>query len=153
MSTLDCRRDLRRADVRRHELNGLDYLEVSDLVWKELSPSEQEEYDSPKTTDPDRLLSRRKLTVFFVNKLQRAQLIAMGVSDTLNPDNTRDVTNLVIEGGERKETRAIEVKLRIGDPIQTAQLTLHDRSTLIRTLRERVCELLTDSVPEPQKTR
>ena len=45
------------------------------------------------------------------------------------------------------------VKLRIGDPIETSQLTLKDRTTLIHTLRDKVAELLTDSIPEPQKTR
>ena len=45
------------------------------------------------------------------------------------------------------------VKLRIGDPIPTAHLTLRDRSTLIQTLREKVAELLLESTSEPQKTR
>jgi len=44
------------------------------------------------------------------------------------------------------------VELRIGDPIPTANLTLKDRTTLIRTLREKVAGLL-ESTAEPQQTR
>ena len=43
------------------------------------------------------------------------------------------------------------VELRIGDPIPTANLTLKDRTILIRTLREKVASLL-ESTAEPQKT-
>src|SRR5437667_4280134 len=43
------------------------------------------------------------------------------------------------------------VELRIGDPIPTATLTLKDRTTLIRTLREKVVQLL-ESTAEPQQT-
>jgi 1-acyl-sn-glycerol-3-phosphate acyltransferase len=46
------------------------------------------------------------------------------------------------------------VKLRIGDPVDTSQLTLKDRSALTETLRDKVGELLlNESVSEPQKTR
>ena len=44
------------------------------------------------------------------------------------------------------------VELRIGDPIPTATLTLKDRTALIRTLREKVVQLL-ESTAEPQQTR
>jgi len=40
------------------------------------------------------------------------------------------------------------VRLRIGDPIPTANLTLRDREALTRQIRERVLELLS----EPART-
>lgn len=45
------------------------------------------------------------------------------------------------------------VRLRIGDPIHTANLTLKDRGQLTQTLRERVADLLRESTSEPQETR
>jgi 1-acyl-sn-glycerol-3-phosphate acyltransferase len=46
------------------------------------------------------------------------------------------------------------VKLRIGEPVDTSRLTLKDRATLTRTMRDKVGELLmNESVSEPQKTR
>src|SRR5258708_23473098 len=45
------------------------------------------------------------------------------------------------------------VALRIGDPILTAALSLKDRTDLTRTLREKVVELLADSISETQKTQ
>jgi 1-acyl-sn-glycerol-3-phosphate acyltransferase len=43
--------------------------------------------------------------------------------------------------------RAGEVRLRIGDPIPTTSLTLHDRGQLTAQLRERVAELMGEPVP------
>src|SRR5882724_8548630 len=45
------------------------------------------------------------------------------------------------------------VELRIGDPIPTANLSLKDRTSLTQTLREKVVELLSDSISETQKAR
>jgi len=45
------------------------------------------------------------------------------------------------------------VQMRIGDPIPTANLTVRDRAALTLTLRDRVAELIGESVTEPQKTR
>ena len=44
------------------------------------------------------------------------------------------------------------VVLRVGDPIPTAGLTLHDRGALTAQLRERVAELMGDTVPVHAKT-
>ena len=45
------------------------------------------------------------------------------------------------------------VRLRIGTPISTSDLTLKDRAPLTMTLREKVAELVGQSVPKPQETR
>src|SRR5882672_5769023 len=45
------------------------------------------------------------------------------------------------------------VRLRVGDPIPTARLTLKDRTILTQKLREKVAELLSESATEPQNTR
>jgi 1-acyl-sn-glycerol-3-phosphate acyltransferase len=45
------------------------------------------------------------------------------------------------------------VELRIGDPIPTSNLSLKDRTTLTHTLREKVVELLSDSISETQKAQ
>ena len=45
------------------------------------------------------------------------------------------------------------VHMRIGDPIPTAQLTVKDRAALTQTLREKIADLIGESVTEPQKTR
>jgi 1-acyl-sn-glycerol-3-phosphate acyltransferase len=45
------------------------------------------------------------------------------------------------------------VKLRIGVPIPTENLTLKDRGQLTQTLRDKVADLIGQSVPKPQETR
>jgi 1-acyl-sn-glycerol-3-phosphate acyltransferase len=45
------------------------------------------------------------------------------------------------------------VELRIGDPIPTASLTLKDRATLTQTMHDRVADLLSQSVSQPQGAR
>lgn len=45
------------------------------------------------------------------------------------------------------------VKLRIGTPIPTSDLTLKDRAALTLTLRDKVADLVGQSVPKPQETR
>jgi hypothetical protein len=44
------------------------------------------------------------------------------------------------------------VVLRIGDPIPTAGMKLHDRSQLIARLERQVAELAGEPVPQPVET-
>jgi 1-acyl-sn-glycerol-3-phosphate acyltransferase len=45
------------------------------------------------------------------------------------------------------------VRLRIGDPILTANLALKDRATLTQTMHDKVADLLSQSASQPQETR
>ena len=46
-----------------------------------------------------------------------------------------------------------EVRLKIGDPIPTADLTIKDRTVLTRKLRDKVADLIGESTAQPQETR
>src|SRR5215207_11038090 len=91
-----CCDDRRRAALQEvPTLNGIDFLEVADLLPAELDALESAQYASLPVTERDRLLWQRKLTVFFVNPLSAA----------LTPATIR------IEGGERADSRNISVAI------------------------------------------
>ncbi len=95
-----CCTDHRRAALQATPaLNGIDFLEVDDLVPAELAIDEAAEYASLPVTQRDRLLWQRRLTVVFVNPLLPEHLAA------LTPATLR------IEGGERRDSRNISVTI------------------------------------------
>ena len=93
-----CCSDHRRAALReKPALNGIDFLEVSDLSPAELPPDEAALFAALPPAERDRLLWQRRLTLTFVNPLRPAHLAV------LTPDQIR------LEGGERSESRKIGV--------------------------------------------
>lgn len=91
-----CCTDQRRAALDGHAtLNGIDYLEVADLVPSELDTEEAAEYAALPATERDRLLWQRRLTVVFVNPLTVAQ------------SGLLTAAHLQIVGGERSDSRNI----------------------------------------------
>src|SRR5678815_3917985 len=105
-----CCTDARRAKLQaRPDLNGIDYLEVADLLPADLDPIEAAEFAAlPPGKRPARLW-QRKLTVFFVNPLL-ADHLALLTDDTLR-----------IEGGERPDSRNIHVAV-IGSDAESITL-------------------------------
>jgi hypothetical protein len=103
--TFFCCSDHRRAALQKEPaLNGIDFLEVSDLDPSDLDPAEAAEYALLPAKQRDRLLWQRKLTVFFVNPLLAAHLSAL------------DAANLRIEGGERPDSRSIALTVLATSP-------------------------------------
>jgi hypothetical protein len=95
-----CCTDHRRAALQdTPALNGIDFLEVDDLLPAELPPDEAAEFAALPMALRGRLLWQRKLTVTFVNPLLPAHLAA------LTP------TTLRIAGGERSDSRNISVSV------------------------------------------
>ena len=93
-----CCTDARRAALQaRPELNGIDYLEVSDLAPADLDPVEAAEFASLPPGKKASRLWQRKLTVFFVNPLRPEHLAAI-TADTLR-----------VDGGERPDSRNLHV--------------------------------------------
>ena len=99
-SAFFCCDDRRRAALQEvPALNGIDFLEVSDLLPADLDPIEAAQYASMPVNQRDSLLWQRKLEVFFVNPLTPAQ------SAALTP------TTIRIDGGERADSRDIGVAI------------------------------------------
>src|SRR5690349_8946839 len=95
-SAFFCCDDRRRAALQEvPALNGIDFLEVSDLLPTDLDAIESAQYASMPANQRDALLWQRKLTVVFVNPLTPAQ------SAALTPATIR------IDGGERADSRNI----------------------------------------------
>ncbi len=85
-----CCNDQRRVALEAHpELNGIDFLEVADLLPTDLDPIELAEYNALPIGQRARLLWNRKLTIHFVNPLLQTHI---GV---LKQDNFR------VEGGDK----------------------------------------------------
>jgi len=99
-----CCTDARRAALQsRPELNGIDYLEVSDLAPADLDANEAAEFASLPAGKKASRLWQRKLTVHFVNPLSAEHLAALS-ADTLR-----------IDGGERADTRHLHVAILATD--------------------------------------
>jgi hypothetical protein len=99
-SAFFCCDDRRRAALQEvTTLNGIDFLEVADLLPTDLDAIEAAQYASMPVATRDSLLWQRKLTVFFVNPLTPAQ------SAALTPATLR------IDGGERADSRNIHVTI------------------------------------------
>ena len=99
-SAFHCCDERRRAALQEvPTLNGIDFLEVADLLPTELDAIEAGQYASMPVATRDSLLWQRKLTVFFVNPLTPAQ------SAALTPATIR------IDGGERPDSRNIHVAI------------------------------------------
>ncbi|MEP6762802.1 MAG: putative baseplate assembly protein [Gemmatimonadaceae bacterium] len=95
-----CCDDHRRAALQEKPvLNGIDFLEVADLLAADLDAVDSVLFAALPTTERDRLLWQRKLSVFFVNPLSAAHLAA------LTPATIR------IDGGERSDSRNISVTI------------------------------------------
>jgi hypothetical protein len=95
-----CCTDHRRAALQATPaLNGIDFLDVSDLLPADLDPLEAALFAALPVNERDRLLWQRKLTVFFVNPLRPVHVAA------LTPDSLR------IDGGERPDSRNIGVTI------------------------------------------
>lgn len=91
-----CCTDARRAALQAvPALNGIDFLEVDDLLPGDLDAAEAAEYASLPANERDRLLWQRKLTVQFVNPLLPAQTAVLAP------------VNLRLDGGERPDARHI----------------------------------------------
>ena len=98
-----CCTDSRRAALQaRPDLNGIDYLEVTDLAPADLDAIKAAEFASLPPGKRAALLWQRKLTVYFVNPLRPEHLASL-TSDTLR-----------LEGGERADSRNLHVE-PIGD--------------------------------------
>jgi hypothetical protein len=73
-----CCDDRRRAALQETPaLNGIDFLEVADLLPADLDPIESALFAALPVAERDRLLWQRKLTVFFVNPLTAAHVTAL----------------------------------------------------------------------------
>ncbi len=95
-----CCDDRRRAALQETPaLNGVDFLEVADLLPADLDPIESALFASLPIAERDRLLWQRKLTVFFVNPLTATHVAA------LTPATVK------IVGGERADSRNISVTI------------------------------------------
>jgi hypothetical protein len=95
-----CCTDARRPVLQsRPELNGIDYLEVSDLAPSDLDAIEAAEYASLPPSRRASKLWQRKLTVHFVNQLRPDHAAA------LSPDTLR------LDGGERADSRNLHVSV------------------------------------------
>ena len=95
-----CCDDHRRAALQATPaLNGIDFLEVNDLLPVDLDPLEAALFAALPPSERDRLLWQRRLTIVFVNSLTPAHLAA------LSPATIR------IEGGERPDSRNISVTI------------------------------------------
>ncbi len=89
MRYLCCDRFRRNAVDRHATLNGIDWIEVGDLVRAELDAAEQAEHDALPPARRGPLLWQRRLTVHFVNPLTAQHVAGLGVG------------NVRITGGER----------------------------------------------------
>ncbi len=99
-SAFFCCDDRRRAALQEvPALNGIDFLEVSDLLPTDLDTIEAAQYAAMPVATRDSLLWQRKVTVFFVNSLTPAQ------SAALTPATIR------IDGGARADSRNIGVTI------------------------------------------
>ncbi|MEP6779517.1 MAG: putative baseplate assembly protein [Gemmatimonadaceae bacterium] len=95
-----CCDDHRRAALQEKPVfNGIDYLEVADLLPADLDAAESTLYAALPVLERDRLLWQRKLSVFFVNPLSAAHVRAL-TSATIK-----------IDGGERSDSRNISVTI------------------------------------------
>src|SRR3954451_10546679 len=95
-----CCDDGRRAALQEvPALNGIDFLEVSDLPPADLDAIDAAQYASLPVGERDRLLWQRKLAVFFVNPLTPAQDAA------LTP------ATIKIDGGDRADSRNVGVTI------------------------------------------
>jgi hypothetical protein len=99
-SAFFCCDDRRRSALQEvPSLNGIDFLEVADLLPTELDPIEAAQFASLPVGQRDQLLWQRKLTVVFVNPVTPAQSAAQ------SPNTIR------IDGGERADSRNIGVAI------------------------------------------
>src|ERR1044071_9443102 len=95
-----CCDDHRRAALQETPaLNGIDFLEVADLLTADLDPIETALFASLPVAERDRLLWQRKLTVFFVNPLSATHHAAITPA------------TIKIVGGERADSRNISVTI------------------------------------------
>jgi len=94
-----CDDDRRAALQNQPELNGIDFLEVDDLVRDELDAEEQAEYEALPVNARRRLLWQRRLTVHFVNPLRPEHLAALLAA------------KLRVEGGTRADRRDLGVSV------------------------------------------
>ena len=132
--TFLCCSDHRRAALQDDVgLNGIDYLDVSDLAPGDLVGAEAAEYAALPANQRDRLLWQRRLTVFFVNPLLPAHLAVL-----------TDAT-LRIEGGERPDSRKIGV-----DVLSKASNSIVLRTSRRGDFSRYVLRIITsDANPEP----
>ncbi len=108
-----CCEDHRRAALQATPLlNGIDFLEVSDLLPADLTPTEAALFAALPPSERDRLLWQRRLTVVFVNTLTPTHIAALA------PATIR------IDGGERADSRNIGVTI-----LSTAAKTITLRCT------------------------
>jgi uncharacterized phage protein gp47/JayE len=129
-----CCSDQRRAALQTApSLNGIDYLEVSDLAAGDLDAIETAEYASLLRARRGTLLWQRKLTVFFVNPLLPAHLAA------LSPETLR------IDGGEGADARNIGVAV-LGSGAESVTLRASRRGDF-SIYRLRI--VTSDEHPEP----
>jgi hypothetical protein len=97
MTYFCCDRFRRNAIDRHATLNGIDWLEVGDLVRAELDAAEQLRYDSLPPRQRRQLLWQRRLAVHFINPLTPQHVTGLGAE------------NLRITGGERVRDPAAAV--------------------------------------------
>jgi hypothetical protein len=89
MRYLCCDRFRRNAVDRHARLNGIDWIEVGDLVRAELDAAEQAEHDARPASRRGPLLWQCRLTVHFINPLTAEHIAGLGAG------------NVRISGGER----------------------------------------------------
>ena len=97
MRYLCCDRFRRNAVDRHATLNGIDWIEVGDLVRAELDAAEQAEHDALPPSQRGPLLWQRRLTVHFINPLTAQHIAGLGAG------------NVRITGGERVRDPAATV--------------------------------------------
>ena len=115
-----CCTDARRPALQaRADLNGIDYLEVSDLKPADLDPIEAAEFASLPPGKKAAKLWQRKLTIHFVNPLRPEHLASL-TNDTLH-----------LDGGERSTTRNLHVAI-LGNDAESMTLRASARGDFSR---------------------
>lgn len=123
MTYFCCDRFRRNAVAGHATLNGIDWLEVADLVRAELDADEQIQYDALPVASRDRLLWQRRLTVHFINPFTPQHLAGLAAE------------NLRIAGGERIRDPRVAVLAVGADTLVLRSAQAGDFSRYVLSLR------------------